>query len=919
MTRRRSPLARRLVAASIALLAVAIFLTVTAGIGAATATPPDDPANETVAVVVTFTDHDTRDAALVRRVGGHVTGGQDINVVPVLFATVPESSLAELRRAPGVASVERDRRVRLAGLDWGDEPADPRTFGTTGGKTASHRADASLQVAGNESSWGYERIDAAAALATVPESEQSAVDVAVIDTGVDTDHPQLADSLAWGLNTTGENVTYGLSTAEDEVGHGTFTTGVIAAADDGTAPVGVAPGVDVYAVKVFDGRFGTISDVVQGIDAVLPGPDGELGTADDPDVISMSLGGGFSTEAERRAIENASSVAVLVAAAGNSGDGDPLTDDVGYPAAYDPVIAVGATNRGGVSPQFSSDGPRVEVAAPGVNVTSTAIGGETTAATGTSVSAPFVAGTAALVIAEDLADGERDLSDAAVRERLQNATVDLGPDGRDRFTGFGELRVDAAVTGDPVDTPLDVTIDAPTQNETVSNTTEIVASVTDADDDRPTVEVSIDGGPWRAMEYDRDRNAYVVEWDSAGVFDGRYTIRVRARENGVSVRDSVTAVVDRNGARPAVQIRDPVAGEVVEGTVSVWVRAADGQTPAENLTVEVSFAGGPWRAIDYYGDGDFVGEVDVGLAPGNYTLRARATDGDGKTTTTSVPVQVDGNDPPQIAIYAPAEGDRVAGAFTVIADPVDDRTPTEDLAVEYRIDGGEWQAMTYNPFYDDFDANESVFGLADGPHIATFRASDGNLSSRRTVTFQVDNSRLRSFDLAVDAEGAAVEPGENATIAVSVDLAARASYLQTHVNGLPDGWEVTDVESGSGTWLADSRVLFWTSGLERGRTVSSTITVSVPENATASETLTLVAVTGDGRAEGTTAAVTVGGQDVNPVIRAIVGADGEVQAGEVLTAIDYYNTGEPVPGTGGETVSSQQVLEIIRRYNEQGE
>ena len=70
------------------------------------------------------------------------------------------------------------------------------------------------------------------------------------------------------MNTTGEETTYGLSTAEDGVGHGTFVTGIAAARDD-TGPIGVSRGVDLYVVKVLDSDQGKLSDLVEGIDAIV--------------------------------------------------------------------------------------------------------------------------------------------------------------------------------------------------------------------------------------------------------------------------------------------------------------------------------------------------------------------------------------------------------------------------------------------------------------------------------------------------------------------------------------------------------------------------------------------------------------------------------------------------------------------------
>ncbi len=886
--------------AVLVLTVVALGLVAGVGAGHPVTADPDAEANGSVAVVVLFEDDDARDTAPVRAVDGRVTGGQDVDVAPVLFATVPEQALEQLRSRPGVASVVRDRSVvQTAG-------PTPELSVAAANERAVSPARPLVEVRTlQESTWGYDRIRAGEAAAQVGSSAQSGVDVAVLDTGVDTDHPQLSGALTWGANTTGDTTTYGLSTAEDRDGHGTFVTGIVAAEADGATPVGVSPDVDVYAVKVLDDDTGSLSDLVEGIDVAMKGPDGDLGTADDPEVVTMSLGAGQGTRSLRRAVEDASDRAVVVSSAGNRGDGDPTTDDVTYPAKYDAAIAVAATDRNDETPTFSSEGPDVELAAPGVDVTSTVRGGGAGTGSGTSFAAPYVAGTAALVAAED-----GSLSPAEIRDRLQAATVDVETDGRDRFSGYGLVRADAAVAGESVGSGIGVTIEAPAGGAAVSGTVEVAAVVDDPDAGRPTVEVSIDGGPWRSMSYDGG-NRYVYAWDTTTVENGSHDLKLRAREDGDTATDGVTVTVENDGA-PAVSVVDPAPGEVIEGTVAVVVGATDEETPPEELRVEVSFAGEPWRSATYDPDRGFVAGVDADRPAGNYTLRARVTDGSGQRATTSRTVTVDADDPPAVTIVEPTTGS-VAGRLAVAAAVTDDRTPPADLAVEYRLDDGRWRSLRYDSARGLYVASRGLYTTADGNRTLSVRADDGSLNATENRTLTVDNAGLDAANLTVGADDVTVEPGANATVEVTVTGERRAESLQVYVAGIPDSWTVVDQESTGAAWILRDPSWIYFDGVDAGQTRTATVTLAVPSNASVETGLTAVAVTDDA-VEGQRAVVSVGSSD--PVVDAIAGDDG-VQATDVLSAIEYYNSGQPVPGTG-KRLTATQVLELIDRYNAGG-
>lgn len=270
-----------------------------------------------------------------------------------------------------------------------------------------------------------------------------AIQVAVIDTGVDSKHRDLRNSVVYCIVSLNNGGTYyegtNLRNCNDPNGHGTHVAGIIAARLNNYGVAGVAPKAVLYAVRVLDasGR-GYASDIARGIIESVKGPDDVTGTDDDADVISMSLGGGHSQvlyDAVKYAYDNG---AVLVAAAGNSGGSSPL-----YPAAYPEVIAVGAVDSNYTVPWWSNRNP--DVVAPGVDVLSTLPGNRFGTMSGTSMACPHVSGAVAIVQALRLAAGMTKLTPAQVIDLVRATAVDLGEPGYDPESGYGLLNVYALV------------------------------------------------------------------------------------------------------------------------------------------------------------------------------------------------------------------------------------------------------------------------------------------------------------------------------------------------------------------------------------------------------------------------------------------------------------------------------------------
>lgn len=332
------------------------------------------------------------DEKMIRDCGGETR--YTYHIINAKAVEIPEQAIDRFKKNPRVKYVEEDAEV--------------------------HTLQETLP-------WGVNRIDADLVWNS---NKGTGVNISIIDTGIDYTHPDLKDNYKGGYDFVNND-----ADPKDDNGHGTHCAGIAAAENNTIGVVGVAPKANLYAVKVLDSRgSGSLSDCIEGI---------QWSVDNGMQVISMSWGSSAYSES----LENASDAAnaaglVLVAAAGNSGDGNPDTNEYSYPAAYGSVIAVGATDKTDVAPSWSNSGPYLELAAPGVSIYSTlptysvtltrTYGYNYGTLSGTSMACPHVAGTAALVIASDLT-----LTNVAVRSRLQTTADDLGPAGWDPVYGFG--------------------------------------------------------------------------------------------------------------------------------------------------------------------------------------------------------------------------------------------------------------------------------------------------------------------------------------------------------------------------------------------------------------------------------------------------------------------------------------------------
>ncbi len=266
-------------------------------------------------------------------------------------------------------------------------------------------------------------------------SKGAELTVAVIDTGIDTDHPEFEGRISeWSYNATYDKIVKDYdndwSLIEDNAGHGTSVTGVIAAAMDDKGITGIAPEVKILVIKAEcneNGEFYRVSDLVFGLYYAIER---------DVDVVNMSFTVGPPNpfgDALELAVD---SDIICVAAAGNKSSAMNK-----YPAADVNCIGVGALEEGGWErASYSNYGDNTEVFAPGT-VFTTAVGGVYKYISGTSFSSPSVAAAAVLYKS---AFGKYITNENFI-QRLHASCYDLGVPGPDFFYGYGALDVDALI------------------------------------------------------------------------------------------------------------------------------------------------------------------------------------------------------------------------------------------------------------------------------------------------------------------------------------------------------------------------------------------------------------------------------------------------------------------------------------------
>ena len=355
-------------------------------------------------------------AARLRVSGKAMSAGFLHNRLGIGVYDVPAGSsvadvVAELQATGRYAFVEPDYAVRITGD--GEPVNDPyRDF-----------------------QWNLDQVDAESAWR---HSMGEGVLVAVLDTGVSPNGPDGISAIVEGFDFVNDD-----PDPADDNGHGTHVAGTIAqATDNGVGVAGLAPGASVLPVKVLDGEgSGWTSTLIEGI---------AFAVDNGADVINMSLGSSSSSDSLRTAIDDAVAAGVLVVAATGNDD----ADQVGYPAAYPGVLAVGAIDAAAQRASYSNYGAEIDLVAPGGDnsvdhngdglkdgiLQETVIGGSFNyfLYQGTSMASPHVAAAGALLIGAGASAEE-------AADLLTSTAMDSDIDGWDERTGWGAVQPAAAL------------------------------------------------------------------------------------------------------------------------------------------------------------------------------------------------------------------------------------------------------------------------------------------------------------------------------------------------------------------------------------------------------------------------------------------------------------------------------------------
>jgi thermitase len=357
-------------------------------------------------IVVKFRSANSRQAAL-QKLGLRTT--RRVERVDALVVSAPNTkeALAALQKDPAVLYAEPNWVAKA----YDATPATPKLgFALKGGDELLEKL------------WGMSKIEAAAAW---QKTTGEGVKVAVVDTGIDYNHPDFGNRVI----DKGRDFASNHADAMDDHYHGTHCAGTIGAGLGNGGVVGVAPNVSLIAVKVLSASgSGSYDGVANGI----------IYAADaGAQVLSMSLGGPQSSKVIDDAVKYALGKGVLVVAAmGNENSESPS-----YPAACAGVMPVGATTVSDTRSSFSNFGKHISVGAPGSDILSTVPHGGYKLLSGTSMATPHTSGLAALVKA-----AHPEFSAAQIRAKIEQTADDLGDKGFDKFFGNGRINARRAVT-----------------------------------------------------------------------------------------------------------------------------------------------------------------------------------------------------------------------------------------------------------------------------------------------------------------------------------------------------------------------------------------------------------------------------------------------------------------------------------------
>ncbi len=457
-------------------------------------------------------------------------------------------------------------------------------------------------------------------------SQGAGVTIAILDSGVDTTHPDLLPNLVAGYNSYDGN-----TDVADVCGHGTAVAGTAAAAtSNGVGVAGIAGRAKIMPVRIayYDSTDGGCHAYYSTIASGLT-----YAADHGARVANISYGNLTQSAAVISSANYMKSKGGLVfISAGNTGTDQNST-------ATTSMIVVSATDSSDAKASWSSYGSFVALSAPGAGIWTTSRGGSYQAWNGTSFSSPLTAGVAAAMMAAG-----PNLSGAQIEQLMYSTSVDLGAAGRDPLYGYGRIDAAAAVTAAAntivvIDTqPPSASINAPLGSSSVSGLVAVDASASD-NVGVARVDLKVNGTTVAAST----TAPYSFTWDSTGVANGManlVAVAVDAAGNvgqsaalAVNVANQVVPVVADTTA-PAVKINNPVSG-AVSGNVSVNVSATDNNGAAG--ISQFLYIDGKLSAKGSGGTLSYNWNTRKATA-GSHTIQAISKDAAGNTGTATVSV-----------------------------------------------------------------------------------------------------------------------------------------------------------------------------------------------------------------------------------------------------------------------------------------
>ena len=604
-------------------------------------------------------DDETVEKALAKN-GGHSLGkiGQRVHVVDVAPGD-EEAAVERLRADPNVAFAEVDPYLSAAGAALTSDPMSGSEW--------------HLTTIGAPTAWTY--------------ANGSGVTIAILDTGVDGTHPDLAGKMVPGWNFYNNN-----SDTSDVNGHGTTVAGAAAAAtNNGIGVASVAGGAKIMPIRVADANATTVaSTVAQGI----------MYAADHgARVVNLSYEGASGIQTVQQAASYLRSKGgVLFVSAGNTGavDNTPPTDL---------IMVVGATLEDDSHASWSTYGSFVDISAPGHNIITTARGGAYWYCWGTSLATPIVAGTAALIISK-----RPDFTAADVDATLKSTATDLGTPGPDVYFGAGRVNAAAALmkaagalTSTADTTKPTVAIASPTGG-TVSGT--ITVGVNASDNVGVTrVELRVNGN----LVGSDTASPWQFSWNTTSVANGSAYLTATAYDAagnsatsaqvGLTVSNATNVTTDTTP--PSVSFISPTGGSV-SGTVKVSVDATD-NVGVVRVDLLVNNA-----VIATTNVGPYTFNWNTTTVPnGSVTLTAKAYDaagyyayqsilvnvsnttstGSGSGSGTSLSPSSPDTIAPVVTITSPANGSRLTSSKLTVTASATDNAGAAGITMQLYLDG----------------------------------------------------------------------------------------------------------------------------------------------------------------------------------------------------------------------------------------